>query len=75
MDDTLDVWPGGVDRGVQHESGLVHPEVGRPFLNSLALERDNCSTNTGVIICSPVDYLQAQIQCTMLYQRNTAHLN
>ena len=37
MDDALDVWSGGVDGGVKHEAGLVHPEVGAPLLHSLTL--------------------------------------
>ena len=40
MDDGLDVRPGLVDGGVQHEAGLVDPEVGGALLHGLALHVD-----------------------------------
>ena len=40
VDDALDVGSGLVDGGVQHETCLVHPEVGCPLLHHLSLHVD-----------------------------------
>ena len=40
MDDGLDVRPGLVDGGVQHEARLVDPEVSGPLLHGLSLHVD-----------------------------------
>ena len=40
VDDTAQVWPGGVDRGVRREARTVHPEVRRARVDDAARHVD-----------------------------------